>query len=209
MNIKALITTLILGSSSAAVASPTVTFSGGASVTFDSGTRVERRNPVTVIHNHRMPHAATQPCHDEPVYKPVRPVYQEPWFNPSNTTVSGSGSVYVGSIGRAPQYVWNGPRAWFNLTEATRIDSGREFFKIHGSAGQFGKLAIQNLGGRTEIAQIAIEFEGYGTQKVRFDRVLSGKQSLTLDLAHNSRLIKRVIVYGASGRGSAYQLMAL
>jgi hypothetical protein len=223
MNIKALITTLILaGSSSVAMAKPAVSIKGSASVTIGSA-------PTTVVvRDHRAPaadcHATpayTQPVYTQPVAQPYRPIYQEPFFNPQNTTVGASGSVYVGSFGRAPAhslhrttnaYGFAQPRTWFHLTEATRIDSGREFFKLEGQGGLFTQLRLHNLGGQTDIRQVAIEYKLSNgrvvTQKVRIDQ-LTGRAAFDINLESDSRAINRIIVYGTSGHGSAYQMLGM
>ena len=208
---KALITTaLVLASSTAAFAAPSVVISGGASVKLGAGVTVrDYRSPAT---DDCGPAVVTTP-----VYHPVA-VRAEPWFAPTNTRITSAGSVYTGSFGKGRLMVrrdaaWYRPQAWFALTEATRIDSNREFFNIQQSAGYFTKLQLKNLGGRTEIKQVAIEFKtarGLETQKVKLDSLMSASNpSLTINLAHDGRYIQRVIVYGESGRGSAYQLLAM
>lgn len=222
MNIKALITTLVLGSSSAALAKPVVTFSGSASVSVGSNATVRDHRPAVVVRDHRADDGCSGhpalPVVTQPVYHPPqRPVVAEPFYEPANTRVTSSGSTYLGAFGKGTinlhrDHAWYRPRTWFNLTEATRIDGGREFFNLRREGGFFQKIALQNLGGRTEIRQVAIEYRtarGSFTQKVRFDDVLAGRTSLTIDLEGDSRDIQRIIVYGDSGRGSAYQLLAM
>jgi hypothetical protein len=215
--LKALITSLVVASSSAAMAKP-IAVSGSASIHLGTTSSV-------VVRDHRTPVAdpcgtpAPRPVYTQPIYQPVyqpvysQPVYQEPFWSPTNTKISASSSTYLGTFGQAPVYIRAHAPVWFNLTEATRVDGGRELFNLQGRGGTFSKLALKNLGGRTQIAQIAIEFRlGNGrveTQKVRFDQTLSRSASLTVDLAHSSRDINRIIVYGTSGRGSAYQILAM
>lgn len=201
MNLKTLITslTLALGTSSAAIANPVLSFSGKATVSVGSG---------PIVRDHRV----ADDCGDAPISPPVyhQPVWHEPFFRPTNTRVSADASVYTGAFGRGVMTLR--ARGWFQLTEATRIDGGREFFNLKQEGGMFSKLALKNLGGKTEITQVAIEYKQDGrvyVQKVRFDALLSGQTSLTINLDHDSRAIQRVIVYGASGNGSAYQLLAL
>src|SRR5687768_8477657 len=128
MNIKALITTLILGSSSAAMAKPVVTFTGSASVNLGSDYAVrDHRTPRPIVRDHR-DHDCVDPAPAPVVYRPVRPLPpREPWFNPTNT----NGSVYIGTYGHSSlahsRGRWSMPRAWFSLTEPTRINGGREF----------------------------------------------------------------------------------
>src|SRR5262249_47469279 len=122
-----------------ALAAPAISVSGGASVTLSTGTYLPPR-PVVV----QAP--AVDPC-ATPVVQPI--VYRPqpaplPWFNPTNTKIGASGSTYIGSFGRAPMYLatrnttyFRQPSnpAWFNLTEATRIDNSREFFNLQGQGG--------------------------------------------------------------------------
>jgi hypothetical protein len=225
MNIKALITTLVLaGSSSVAMAKPAVTIKGSASVSIGSA-------PTTVVvRDHRAPAADCHdtPVHTQPVYtqpvpvaQPYRPIYQEPFFNPQNTVMGSDSSTYIGTFGRAPAhnlhrttnaYGFAQPNTWFQLTEATRIDRSREFFKLQGQGGFFTKVRLQNLGGRTDVVQVTIEYKsGSRTwfQKVAIDRALTGRAAFDIHLESDSRNVNRIIVYGASGHGSAYQLLAM
>lgn len=224
MNLKALITSLsiALGTSSAAMATPVISFSGHATVSVSTGPIVRDHRTSDDCGTPTAPVAqpAYRPVYQQPVYQqPVyqQPVWHEPYFNPTNTQVSASASVYNGTFGRGAvtnHYATAAfrPRTWFQLTEATRIDGGREFFNLRQQAGLFSKLALKNLGGRTEIIQVAIEYKSAGrvyVQKVKLDAQLTGQMSITINLARDSRTIQRVIVYGASGRGSAYQLLAM
>lgn len=221
MNIKALITTLFLGSSSVAMAKPVLTIKGSASVSVGSNVRVrDHRTPRTVVVRD---HRHSDDCHDAPAvvrpapvypvaHQPYRPgpVWNEPYFQPSNTIVGATASSYTGAIFARP--AWRG-RAWFNLTEATRIDGGREFFTIEGRGGHFTKLLLKGLGGRTDITMIGIEYgkKPYERmQVVRLDNVLTRSgSSAMIHLDGDSRDINRIIVYGTSGSGSAYQILAM
>src|SRR5689334_24404733 len=91
---KALITTaLVLASSTAAFAAPSVVISGGASVKLGAG---------VTVRDHRSP--ATDDCGPAvvtaPVYHPVAFRPAEPWFAPTNTRITSAGSVYTGSFGK-------------------------------------------------------------------------------------------------------------
>jgi len=211
MNIKALLTTLILGSSSVAMAKPVVSGSVSVSLGYDT------LHTPAVVQRH------TTTRHDAPLYTPpVRPTHSEPFFSPTNSRVGARSSTYIGMIGQAPRKrfsrnnYWHRAAApvWFNLTEATRIDSGRQFFNILGQSGKLSQIRLQNLGGRSEIKQVAIEFDNgdrnQRTQVVRFDTMLDrNNPMLTIDLDGGFRNVKRIIVYGSSGRGAAYKIQAL
>ena len=215
MNLKALITTFVLGSSSAAMAKPVV-ISGQASASVSLGHNIGRPQPV--VRDHRVieddcDHPVAQPV----VYTQPAPTYNDRSFSPNNTQVTASGSTYLGAFGRGGlrlrDRAWNHPQAWFNLSEATRIDHNREFFNLRQEGGRFTQIRLQNLGGRTEVSQIAIEFVRNGvskTQKIRLNTTLGRNDAtLAIALAGDSRDIQRIIVYGESGRGAAYQILAM
>lgn len=225
MNIKALITTLVIGSSSMASAD-SLTVRGSVSVSLGSSTRPA---PRSVVDDCAPVQAAPyRPAPSRPVYQPTRPVYQPtrpvivqpvwqaPVYNPTNVLVSSTASQYTGVVYSQPRYfAAPGPNAWFDLSEATRIEAGREFFKIGANKGSFRGLRLEALGnGRSNIEQVTIEFaDAQGRAKhqvVKLDSWIGrGNTNLTIDLDGNYRQITRVIVYGSTDRGSAYKLMAL
>ena len=212
MNIKALITTLILGTSSVAMAKPV--FSAEASVSFgyNSNTRT-----APVVRDHRyQPPVADDDCNHAPaqpvviVRQPSRPFV----FEPHNTQVGAKASTYVGqkpylSSANEP---WGRRTRWMALTEPTRIDSNRMFINIGADAGRFSQLKLFNNMGRSHINQVAIELwndDGtLTTQVVRLDRDLTSNSEITMDLVGRGRLINRVIVYGTTDRNSGFQLLA-
>jgi hypothetical protein len=209
MNLKALITTLILGSSSLAMAQP-VTFSAGAKVTVGFNSGYESR-PVVVDHRRLPPVPApapvADPCAPAPIAQPlpvvpVRPVY----FNPDNTTVAATSSTYIGSKPFMTQY--RDGRHWVALTEPTRIDSGREFINFGTDGARFSQIKLFNNRGSSHIQQIAIEFVGGGTQKVVLNQMLTSSNPITIDLTGGFRPINRIIVYGSTNFGSSYQILA-
>ena len=211
MNLKALITSLVLGSSSLAMAQPTATFSAGASVSFGYPSPA----PV-IVRDHRTldddcdhrPVVAKQPVY----YRGYRPiVVTEPpvYNNPQNTRINATGSEYVGTMPFQTMRWFRAPE-WVPVTEPTRIDNGREFFNLH-RTGAFSKIQLFKNRGSSFIKQVTIEtlnpFTGrIETQVVKIDRELTS--SFTIDLAGGRRQINRVIVYGATAQGSAYQILA-
>jgi len=237
MNLKALITSLVLGSSTMASAG-TLTFSGKASVSFSAsaGTPIVRDHraapaPV-VVRDHRADPCGTTTT-PAPVQRPWRPTFQHvslppvwagPYYEPHNTVVGRNVSNYTGEIGiSAIKPLFKGrygfvvsrwaSQSWLNLTEPTRIDSGREFIKVGADKGLFQTLQLQNLGARSStITQVAIEFaDGLSrTQVVKLDnRKLDMRHpTITIDLTGNFRQIKRIVVYGSTERGAAYKILA-
>jgi hypothetical protein len=228
MNIKALITTLVLGSSSAAMAD-SFTVSGSVNVSL-GGTTTARPAPAP-YHHQPVVVVAADDCNDNapaprPVYHPTTPVYRGPFYNPTNTTIGANASIYTGWLATSPvkfrrmgygkAIVFNKTVAhdWFDLTAATRIDSGREIFKIGADNGVFKALKLQGLGGgRSNIQQVAIEFlDGAGakkTQKVVLNTWMSAGKPITIDLDGGYRSISRITVYGSTDRGSAYKILAM
>lgn len=244
MNLNALVTTLVLGSSTLASAD-SFTVSGSVHVSLGGTVRpAPAPAPVVIVRDHRT--TVVDPCHEPapaPVYQPLPPVYQPapaplpvytrpavwsgPFYQPHNTTVYASSSLYTGwlgtsaikyrALGNSNSFVLRRThdQNWFDLTAATRIDSGREFFNIGTDNGMFKTLKLQNLGGgSSNIQRVAIEFADTSgrlkTQVVKLDRMLDRNQpTITIDLDGNYRAIGRIIVYGSTGRGSAYKIQAM
>ncbi len=241
MNLKALVTALVLGSSSygSMASAGTLTFSGKASVSLTATTsarapivRDHRAPTPVVVRDHRADPCGTtttpapvpaRPAH--PAYQPVSfpPVWAGPYYEPHNTIVGRNVSNYIGEIGTsAIKPLFKGrygfvvsrwaSQSWLNLTEPTRIDSGREFIKVGANKGLFQTLQLQNLGARSStIYQVGIEFaDGMSrTQVVKLNTKLDMRHpTITIDLTGNFRQIKRIIVYGSTERGAAYKILA-
>ena len=247
MNFKALITTLVLGSSSLASAD-TLVASGSVSVSLGSTYRAPA--PV-IVRDHR----AADPCDTAPATAPVyqAPLHQAPlptrtyypqeqrgeWMNPQNTVFSSDEAQYTGWIGRAPvrqmtdrygrpirttdrygrpvRSRWYDEgrvsQTWFDLSEPTRIDRGRESFHIGADKGLFSAIGLQAVAGRSVIDEVKIEYvDAYG--KIQWQTVfprqqLDGRnQTLTIALAPGVRAVNNIMVYGSTDRGSAYKLIA-
>lgn len=209
MNIKALITTLFIGSSSMASAD-SLTVRGSVSVSLGGKGTVAVQDDCAPLQ--AAPYHPTRPIRPTRSVT-ARPVWQAPVYNPTNTIVIADASQYNGAIYKSRQYI-RPTNSWFDLTEATRIDSGREFFTIGAGKGAFRGLRLDALGnGRSKIDQVTIEFaDTQGRAKTQVVKLGSwigrGNQSLTIDLDGNYRQIARVIVYGATDHGSAYKIMA-
>jgi hypothetical protein len=175
MNIKAIIASLVLGSSSVAMAAPAVSVSVNARAGYGT----------TVVRDHRVIAAddcapAAQPVHTLPVHTlpayspPAQPIYQSP------------------PIWRQPVY-----RPVTLVSGAHFSGDGRTFITNPNQGQQFGSLQISAAGGRTFIQQVYVEFDNGQEQVVRnLNATLTGNQSLTLDLDGNRRSVRRVVVYG-------------
>ena len=231
-NLKALITTLVLGSSTMASAD---SFSVSASAKVSLGFNTSSA-PV-IIRDHRAPAPApvvVDPCSTTaaPVavaYRPAQlpPVWSGPaYYNINNTKITPTSSDYKGWLANSPTLLQSTSyygrvvvrpthqATWFDLTEATRIDNGRERFMLGADNGWFSQLKLQNLGGRgSSISQVTVEFAdnlGPKTQIVKLDQSLDARHpSITLDLDGNYRQIYRITVFGTTNRGAAYKILAM
>ena len=217
MNIKALITTLVLGTSSVALAEPTFTASAQASWSWGTPSA-----SAQTVRDHRRPWVYDQTQLNtayDPNFRTYRvnpwmqqPIFQDSCMDPRNTTVGATGSTYTGAIMTVPanrSYYWYRP-SWHAVTEPTRIDSGREFINL-GGAGQLDRLMFKQVGGSSFIQQVAIYFANGEIQVVRnLDAQLDrNRQTVGIDLNGGRRAVSRVIVYGSNAPHSAYQLMAM
>ncbi len=233
-NLKALVTTLVIGSSSAAMAKPVVVLSGEASISVGYNSDAQ---PVVRDHRYPVPvyqppvvyqqpvvyqppvtrplpthtHTYTHPVYTQPVVHPV--LHQEPFWNPTNTNIGATSSGYIGAYGQGSlNRDWNNQRSWFQLTEPTRIDSGRQFFKFQSRPARFSQIRLQTVGGRTDITQVDIQYTdgSMGFQRIKLGTVLDRRNPMiTIGIAGDSRNIKKITVHGTSYRGSAYQLLAI
>lgn len=218
MNIKAVITTLVVGSSSMASAD-VLTFSGSASLSLSSHTHTSvARRPVVVSPEDcgtsgsgYVPRPSNRPTIRQPqLAQPA--IWQESYYNPTTTFAGNNASSYTGQIFTRRFVAQN--HNWYDLTEPTRIDVNREFINIGADKGTFRGIRLEALGrGRSRIDQVAIEFaDATGrakTQVVKLDTWIGrGNASLAIDLEGDYRVINRVVVYGATDQGAAYKLMA-
>jgi hypothetical protein len=236
MNIKAFITTLVLGSSTMASAD-SVTISGSASVSLGGRISTRPAPAPVIVRDHRL----EDPCDDDvtlapvlvrhrpvvrPTYAPISPVWNAPFYEPHNTVVTGSGSSYFGWMGTSAfkfpsawsQHNYSERRvgqSWFDLTEATRIDSGRLNFTIRDD-GLYRAVKLQNLGNRgSTVEQIYIEFKDRGGPRNNFQvvrlpqRLDRNNPTITIDLDGEYRQIGRIMVYGSTDQGAAFKLLAM
>lgn len=215
-NFKALITTLVLGSSAIAAADPCAPA--------PAPVYTQPQAPVYSPPIYQAPAPA-------PVYRPVvlpaqQPPAWRPYFNITNTTVAPLASTYRGWLATSPvqmqrtsyygRVVLRPTRtaSWFDLTEATRIDSGREIFNIGADNGWFSQLKLDGLGNArgSSISKVVIRFAdatGAKAQVVTLNRKLDAAHpSITIDLDGTYRQIASVQVYGSTTLGSAFKIAA-
>jgi len=77
-------------------------------------------------------------------------------------------------------------------------NQGRAFITVGSQAGRFGTLQLNAAGGRTFIKQVYVQFANGQEQVLRdLDRTLVGREGLTLDLGCREA-ISRIVVYGGA-----------
>lgn len=180
MNLKAIIATLALGSSSAAMAAPSVTFTAQGSIGNTS-------YATTVVRNRPAP----------------APVISDPNCDPVAAPIVQPVSYGNDDFGRSGGGFWRGGR-WLpptyrpvTLASGMHFSGGRTFITVGAQQGRFGTLQISGATGRTLIQQVYVEFDNGQEQVIRnLNRTLFANQSLTLDLDGNRRGIARIVVYG-------------
>ena len=192
MNIKSIIASLVLGSSSVAMATPGVTFSASGHASYGTPAADEDCEPGAQPAYNTQP-VYTQPVYTQPVYntEPIytQPVYTQPLYG--EPTQPGFRPVHRGD--------WRRP-AFQPVTLASGLGFAgfdRATIPVGGQAGRFGSLQITATGGTNLIKLINIVFEDGTHQTVRnLNRTLSGNQSMTLDLNGDRRAIRDITVYG-------------
>lgn len=173
MNIKAIIASLVLGSSSVAMATPSVTVSAAAQGSYGT-TIVRDHRDYDHDHDNRYTPVSTPPV--------IQPVYQEEGWN------------HGGFNGRKLPPVYRPVTLASGLSFAP---DGRKFITVGAQAGRFETLQISAAGGRTFLQQVYVQFDNGQEQVIRdLDRTLTGNESITLDLDGGRRGIRRIVVYG-------------
>ena len=196
MNTKALLASLVLGSSSVAVASPGVAVT--ASVHGSFGT--------TVVRDHRAVDddcdtTVSEPAYGQPAYG--QPAYGQPAYGQPVYGQPVYGQPVYGQPVYSPPIIrpdWRPAPVYQPVTLATSQQIPREgwtLVNVGSQMGRFGALQISAAGSRVYVQQVYVQFDDGSTQVIRnMDRMLIGNQSLTVDLDGNHRALRRVIVYG-------------
>lgn len=173
MKLATLITTLVLGSSSVAMASP------------DAVTTYPYPAPVTY------PAPATQYPAPAPAYRPeYRPDYRPDY---------------------RPQPSWGRPSRWVTLGTVNHIVDGEMAFHVNSHQSEFRTLRLQNLGGKSLIYRVEIEFENGRTRTVEVNQYLTASNpSITVNVpGRRSFDVAKVTVIGRNARQSAYRVLAI
>ena len=186
MNLKAIFASLILGSSSIAMASPAAPGVTVSSVSYGS--------PNVTVRDHRFDSA--------------------PYQSPASTFDRDDDGAYRAPIAQpvAQPIYWrnnafNGhwmPPVYRPVTLAAGLRlpaNSQTEIKVGGQQGAFTTLKLEATGGRSFVRQVYIMFENGQEQILRnVNATLTGNDCFTIDLDGGRRQINRVIVYGALGQ---------
>ena len=179
MNIKALITMLVLGSSSVAMARP-VTVSGTAEASWTYGT-APGRAPIVRDHRDYRDHRAPAPS---PAYQAdYHASHRSPPFVPVWTTLGAMNRIADGE-----------------MSFAVNPYAGRfTMLKLQSSAGKslIYRVKIQFANGRTQVVELN-QYLTAASPMIKID--LAGE---------GARSIKNVTVVGRNARMSAYSVLAI
>ena len=206
MNLKALVTTLVLGSSSVAMASPAAAIGIHGSVSIGTTARYVPAQPIrTVVRDRGWVSTEWNRDHREPAPVYVQPVYVQPARpQPIDDCANVAGSYYRGPVGRMP----TAGHASIALTAPTRIDNGREIIAIGPDKGVFTELTLRATAGATFIRDVAVDMGNGDVQVLQVNRWLDARsQALSFDIdGRRGRSIVQLTVTGQSEFGSRYTI---
>ncbi len=212
MNIKAIIASLVLGSSSVALAAPSVSFKPTAGDKYGATTvrdhRIDgTREPVARPIYRPIYRPAPAPVVIKPIYRPApapvavyrpiaQPVYRGGWFSGGwSGGWNGWNRPVVQPVVYQPPVYQQQP-----VTLASGLSfygEDRKFITVGAQAGRFDKLELNAVEGQPYIQQIYVQFDDGQEQAIRnVDRTLTPGQCLTFDLDGDQRAIRRIVVYG-------------
>ena len=197
MKLKALITTLVLGSSSVALAHPVST----AVIRDHRAPVVQVQAQAQAQANFALGHTHTRPA---PVYQPTQqpaPIYRPaPIYQPT--------PVRMPAPYPAP---YHGTSSWTTLGGINWIADGEMAFRVNRLGGErFSQLKLQSDAGKSLIYRVMIEFANGRTQTIEVNQYLTAKNpTIKIDLAGRTRAIAKVTVVGRNARQSAYRVLAI
>jgi len=178
MSLKAIITTILVGTSSLAAAAPS------------SG---------VIVRDHR-----TQPA-PAPIYQAPAPVYQAPApVYQVSPPASQQADIYKAAWVR---HIVEPVAQPVTLASSQRLN-GREIIKVSPSLRAFTKLELRAKAGRTNVDKVVITFGNGQTQTIDCNRTLQANESFMVGLQGNQRNIKRIVLVGKSGRRASLDVLA-
>lgn len=189
MNLKALITTFVLGSSSVA-----------SSVAMAHP--VAAPAPEAIIRDHR---AGAEDC--APSSIPAAPVYQAPVYQVPRAPgpIYTPAPIYTPSMYRPERH----RAAWITLGSVDRVADGQVTFRVARGVEPLSKLKLQSDAGKALIQRVLIQFGNGRTQTVEVNRYLNAANpTIMIDLAGRERAVAKVTVIGRNARQSAYRVLA-
>jgi len=213
MNLNTLVTALVLGSSSAALASPAAALQLRGSVSIGTVRHVPAQPIRTVVRDRNWVSTEWHRDHREPAAVYVEPaaVYVEPAAyvkparpEPIDDCDNVVGSYYRGPVGRMP--AWG--HANVALTAPTRIANGREVIAVGPDKGVFTGLTLRATDGATFIREISVDLGDGDVQRIEVNRWLDARgQALAFDIdGRRGRAIVQLTVDGHSDAGSRYMI---
>ena len=168
MNLKTIFASLVLGSSSIALAAPGAAVQPSTTVVRDHVTGDEYT--TTIVRDHRDDDRA-------PAAAPNAIYYRD-------------GQSWRG----VPKPLVYRP---VTLASGLRLGpDGRASIAVGGQAGRFDTLQLSGSAGKTFIQRVTVQFNNGQSQVVGLRRTLDGDDTLTIDLAGNHREIRRIVVTG-------------
>jgi hypothetical protein len=187
MHLKALITMLVLGASSAAVAAPVVSANANVEASWSTGYRSGGQYRTPNWQRDRGRDYGYQPDRRRP-------------STPANVKHNSDSSEYIGPI--YPMSRWND--GWSALTDPTRIELTRQIVRVN---GRFDALMLQNMTGSSSIRLVKIRFKDGGLdQTIMLNQNLNNyRSSIRLDVQR--RPIEYIVVYGTSSFNSTYRVL--
>lgn len=199
MQLKSLIATIILGSTSIAAASPSVRDHRHSTTTTSSTTTVVSANLSASANGGVV--VTPAPVVDAPV--------------PSiDKRLAIRGELHLGADVRRPMPPIYRPvpaPTWITLANNASLH-GRASIDLHNMKRQFSKLELRAEGrGRIAIDRVMIVFGNGQRQIMNLDTKLSKQRpSLAIDLKGETRAIDRIIIVGkTSGRAASLDVLAL
>lgn len=187
MNLKALITTFVLGSSSVAMAHP---------VSAPVSAPVPAPVPAPVYQ------PTTQPIYRGPMPPQYAPGYEPTVYQPR---------VYEPTVHQPRVYEpYRHRAAWTTLGGVNQIADGAMAFRVGRFGEQFSTLRLQSDAGKSLIQRVMIRFADGRTQVVEVNQYLNASNpAITIDLDGRARQIAKVTVIGRNARQSAYRVLAI
>jgi len=188
MQLKALITTLVLGSSSVAMAHP---------ISAPGPVSAPAPVPAPIVRDHRMPVEPDCDPGQAPAMPAPAPVAQPVWQPMPPQPAPGYERPYYRS-------------GWIMLGGVDRITAGPTTFRVGRFGKQLSTLKLEGEGRKSLIQRVLIQFANGRTQVVEVNQYLTASNpTIEIDLQGRTRAVSKVTVYSRNARQSAYRVLAI